>query len=67
MDAVKTFTWCIDITDDNSYSVSDYPIAGKNGLSLCQRHALELEQAEDVIPDSAANALQPASYCWICD
>ena len=61
------FAWYLDLTPNEMFSVSSYPVPGKRGLPLCQAHGNQLEQKEVVAYDQNATELLPPIYCWICE
>jgi len=38
--------WYLDITPNQMFSLYDYPIPGKRGLPLCEKHGRQLELNE---------------------
>jgi len=40
------FSWYLDITPNEIFSLYDYPIRGKDGLPLCKLHGKKLEMLE---------------------
>jgi hypothetical protein len=48
------------------FSQYNYPIQGKDGLSLCEEHVDKLEMLEVVIFDREAIELSPPDPCWGC-
>ncbi len=44
-------------------SLYDYPIPGKDGLSICKIHGKKLEMLEVVIFDREATELSPPDPC----
>ena len=63
---MKKFTWYLDITPNEMFSLSDYPVSGKNGLPLCEKHGKKLEMLEVVIFDREATELSKPDHCWVC-
>jgi len=57
------FAWYIDITPNQMFSLYDYPIPGKSGLSLCQEHGKQLEMKEVVMLDQTATEMAPPDHC----
>jgi hypothetical protein len=49
------FAWYLDITPNKMISLYDYPIPGKDGLSLCGLHGKQLELMEVVVYDKEAS------------
>jgi len=41
----------------------DYPIQGKDGLPLCEKHGKKLEMLKTVIIDREATELSPPDHC----
>ena len=52
---MKKFSWYLDITPNEMFSLYDYPIPGKDGLPLCELHSKKFEMKEVVIIDSEAS------------
>ena len=50
----KQFSWYLDITPNQMFSLYDYPIEEKRGLPLCGEHGNQLEQKEVVLFDDEA-------------
>ena len=48
---MEKFSWYLDITPNEMFSLYDYPIPGKDGLPLCRVHSRKLEMLEAVIFD----------------
>ena len=44
--SMKKFSWYLDITPNEMFSLYDYPIPGKEGLPLCEKHGKKLEILE---------------------
>lgn len=42
------YGWYLDITPNKMFSIYDYPIDGKRGLTLCGKHGNTLKQKEVV-------------------
>ena len=63
----RTFAWYLDITPNGMFSLYEYPIPGKNGLSLCDEHVKQLEIKEVVLYDGEATKLAPPDRCWVCE
>ena len=54
------------ITPNEMFSLYDYPIQGKDGLPLCEKHGKKLEMLEVVIFDREATELSTPDHCWVC-
>jgi hypothetical protein len=54
---MKKYYWYLDITPNEMFSLYDYPIPGKDGLPLCEKHSNKLEMLEVVIFDREASEL----------
>ena len=63
---MKKFSWDLDITPNEMFSLCDYPVPGKDGLPLCKLHGKKLEMLEVVIFDREATELGPPDHCWVC-
>jgi len=63
---VQTVAWCLDLTPNQVLSRYDYPIPGKDGLTLCTEYGLQLELKEVVLFDKAAIEASPPDHCWMC-
>ena len=61
------FTWCIYITPKDMQSFGDYPIPGKDGIPLCQKHGNQLEMKEVVLFNKEATEANPPDHCWVCE
>lgn len=61
------FAWYLDLTPNEMFSVGSYPVPGKRGLPLCQKHGNQLEQKEVVAYDQYATGLLPPDHCWVCE
>ena len=57
------FSWYLDITPNELFSLYDYPVPGKDGLPLCEEHGKKLEMKEVVILDREATELSPPDPC----
>lgn len=56
----------MDITSNQMFSLYDYPIPGKCGLPLCEKHERQLKQKEVAIYEKeATEALLPGHYVKI--
>jgi len=62
-----TFSWYLDITPNQMFSLYDYPINGKNGIHLCEEHGKQLELKEVVLYDKDATEKSPPDHCWVCE
>jgi hypothetical protein len=60
------FTWYLDLTPNQMFSLYDYPIPGKNGLPLCLEHGKQLEMKEVVVLDQIATEMAPPDHGWAC-
>ncbi len=60
------FSWYLDLTPNQMFSLYDYPIANKSGLPLCQLHGRQLELKEVVVLDQVATKKAPPDHCWVC-
>jgi hypothetical protein len=47
------------------FSMGEYPIAGKDGLPLCEKHGQQLEKKEVVVIDNEATRIAPPDHCWV--
>ena len=56
----------LDITPNEMFSLYDYPVQGKDGLPLCEKHGKKLEMLEVVIYNREASVLSPPDHCWVC-
>jgi len=63
----KQFSWYLDITPNQMFSLYEYPIAGKDGLPLCEKHGMQLEHKEVVVYDREATEKTPPDHCWVCE
>ena len=61
------FSWYIDITPNQMFSLYEYPIPGKDGLPLCKKHGKQLEMKEIVVYDKGATEALPPDHCWVCE
>ena len=61
------FSWYLDITPNRMFSLGDYPIPGKDGVPLCQKHGKQLEMKEVVLFDKEATEANPPDHCWVCE
>jgi len=57
-----TFSWYLDITPNQMFSLYEYPINGKNGLPLCKNHGMQLELKEVVLYDKDATVKSPPDH-----
>jgi hypothetical protein len=57
----------LDITPNQMFSLYDYPIPGKRGLPLCEKHGKQLEQKELVILGREAKEVLHPEHCWVCE
>jgi hypothetical protein len=55
--------WYMDITPNQMFSFSNYPIPGKSGFPLCQKHGKQLDMKEVVVLDRIATELTPPDPC----
>ena len=55
----------LDITPSELFSLYDYPVRGKDGLPLCEKHGKKLEMLEVLIFDREASELRPPDHCWV--
>ena len=62
----EKFAWYLDITPNRMFSLYEYPISGKDGLPLCQKHGRQLEMKEVVIFDREATDVFLPVHCWVC-
>jgi len=60
------FSWYLDITPNRMFSLYEYPVLGKDGLPLCQKHGKKLELKEVVVYDKEATETYPPDHCWVC-
>lgn len=65
--SVGQFAWYLDITPNQMFSLYEYPIPGKEGLTLCEKHGRQLEQKEVVVFDRDATVISPPDHCWVCN
>ena len=63
----QEFSWYLDITPNQMFSLYDYPILGKRGLPLCEKHGHQLEMKEVVVYDKEATEAFPPDRCWVCE
>ena len=61
------FSWYLDITPNRMFSLYEYPVPGKDGLPLCQKHGKQLEMKEVVVYDEEATEAYPPEHCWVCE
>jgi hypothetical protein len=57
----------LDITPNQRFSPYDYPIPGKRGLPLCEKHGRQLEMKEVVVYDKQGTEAFPPDHCWVCE
>ena len=57
------FSWYLDITPNLMFSLFKYPIAGKDGLPLCEKHGRQLELKEVVVFDKEVTEASPPDLC----
>jgi len=60
-----SISWYPDITPNQMFSLYVYPISGKCGLPLCEKHGRHLEQKEVVILDKEATEASHPDHCWV--
>lgn len=60
------FSWYIDISPNRMFSLYEYPIAGKDGLPLCDKHGWQLGKKGVVLFDHDATEVHPPDHCWVC-
>jgi len=48
-------------------SLYEYSIAGKDGLLLCEKHGMQLEQNGLVVYDRKATEKTHPDHCWVCE
>ena len=63
----KQFSWYLNITPNLMFSLDDYPVAGKDGLPLCEKNGMQLVQKEVVVYDREATNKAPPVHCWVCE
>ena len=63
----EKLAWYLDITPNGMFSLGDYPIPGKDGVPLCQKHGKQLEMKEVVLFDKEATEANPPDHCWVCE
>ena len=63
----KQFSWYLDITPNQMFSIDGYPIEGKRGLPLCKEHGNMLEQKEVVLFDGETSNASHPDHCWVCE
>ena len=61
------FSWYLEITPNQMFSLYDYPIPGKTGLSLCEVLGWLLELKEVVLFDKVTTELASPDHCWVCN
>ena len=54
------YSWYLDLTPNEMFSLYYYPIRGKSGLPLCEEHGRQLELKEVVLFDKVATELSPS-------
>jgi hypothetical protein len=59
------FAWYLDLTPNQMFSLYDYPIPGKRGLPLCEKHSRQLELKEVVVYDKEVTEAFPPDHCWV--
>ena len=64
---ILRFYWYLDLTPKKMFSLDDYPIPGKYGISLFQEHGNQLEMKEVVLFDIEATEVSPPDHCWVCE
>jgi RNA-splicing ligase RtcB len=64
---IGQFSWYLDITPNKMFSLYEYPIEGKDGLTLCEQHGNHLEMKEVVVYDREATEAFPPGHCWVCN
>jgi hypothetical protein len=62
---VIRYAWFLDVTPNGMFSLYEYPIAGKDGLPLCEEHGKQLELKEVVLYDKDAAELAPPDHYWV--
>jgi hypothetical protein len=55
----KENAWYLDITPNEMNSFGDFPIPGKDGLPLCEKHGRQLKLKEVVVCDQEATEILP--------
>ena len=60
---MKKFSWYLDITPNEMFSLYDYPVQGKDGLRLWEEHGKKLEMLEVGFFDREATELRPPDPC----
>ncbi|MFC2054751.1 hypothetical protein ACFLV7_10750 [Chloroflexota bacterium] len=60
---MKKYSWYLDITLNEMFSLYDYPTPGKDGLPLYEEHGKKLEMLEVVIFDREATEFSPPDLC----
>jgi hypothetical protein len=58
----EQFSWYLDLTPHQMFSLYDYPVPDKDGLPLCQQHGHQLEMKEVALFDKEA----PSSLYFAC-
>jgi hypothetical protein len=64
---INRFFWYLDTTPTQMFSLSKYPIQGKDGLPLCELHGRQLEMKEVVVCDWEATEIDRPDHCWVCE
>jgi hypothetical protein len=62
----QLFSWYLDLTLNEMFTLDEYPISGKRGIPLCQRHGRQLEMKEVVVLDREATNIMPPNNFWVC-
>jgi hypothetical protein len=62
-----SYSWYLDITPNQMFSLEGYPIEGKRGLPHCGKHGNILERNEVVLFDGKAAGAFPPDHCWLCE
>jgi len=63
---MSRFSWYLDITPNEMFSLDEYPIEGKRGIPLCQEHGRQLKMKEVVVLDQIETELAPPDHCCVC-
>jgi hypothetical protein len=61
------FVRYLDIIPNGMFSLYEYPLAGKDGLTLCAQHGQQLEEKEVVLYDKDAMEKSLPNHCWMCE
>ena len=59
------FSWYLDLTPNQMFSLYKYPIPGKDGLPLYEEYGKQLEMKEVVLYNKEATDISPPFYCWV--